>query len=148
MMEQCQPANRDTPSNVRDTSSLSAKEFGTWSAETIRASGHVRRVNRPDTRPHLTIVQINSKISCYAGNIHTRHSPHVARMTASRDKDETAVAVFAPVAATMSFRRAWHDPHLFGSIGVRYRPFGVSVCSMILKFLRGPDHLAQCRAGK
>ncbi|MEP6018897.1 MAG: hypothetical protein ABJ251_10520, partial [Paracoccaceae bacterium] len=32
VMEQCQPANRDTPSNVRDTS-LSAKRFGTWSAK-------------------------------------------------------------------------------------------------------------------
>jgi hypothetical protein len=27
---------------------------GTWFVETIRASGQVRRANRPDTRPHLT----------------------------------------------------------------------------------------------
>lgn len=27
---------------------------GTWFVETIRASGRVRRANRPDTRPHLT----------------------------------------------------------------------------------------------
>ena len=83
MMEQCQPVSQDTPSNVRDTSLLSAKEFGTWSAETIRASGQVRRANRPDTRPHLTIVQISSKISCYAGDIHTRHSLHLRKRAAS-----------------------------------------------------------------
>ena len=60
MMEQCQPANRDTPSNVRDTS-LSAKRFGTRSAETIRASSRVRCANRPDTRLHLTGAHISSK---------------------------------------------------------------------------------------
>ena len=73
MMEQCQPANQDTPSNVRDTS-LSAKRFGTRSAETIRASSRVRCANRPDTRLHLTDAHISSKMSCYAGAIHTGRS--------------------------------------------------------------------------
>ena len=27
---------------------------GTWFVGTIKASGHVNRANRPDTRPHLT----------------------------------------------------------------------------------------------
>lgn len=31
-------------------------QVGTWFVETIRASGHVRRADRPDTRPHLTII--------------------------------------------------------------------------------------------
>ena len=30
-------------------------QVGAWLVETIRAGGHVRRANRPDTRPHLTI---------------------------------------------------------------------------------------------
>ena len=53
MMEHSQPVSQDTPSNVRDTL-LSEKRFGTWFAETIRASGRVRRANRPDTRLLLT----------------------------------------------------------------------------------------------
>ncbi len=60
MMEQCQPANQDTPSNVWDTM-LSVLPFGTWSAETIRASSRVRCANRPDTRLHLTDAHISSK---------------------------------------------------------------------------------------
>jgi len=60
MMEHSQPVNRDTPSNVRDTL-LSAEQFGTRVAEIIRASGHVRRANRPDTRLLLTSAEINFK---------------------------------------------------------------------------------------
>ena len=70
MMEHSQPANHDTPSNVWDIS-LSDKPYGTWSAETIRASGHEYRTNRPDTRLLLTSAKIVSKMSCYAGAIHT-----------------------------------------------------------------------------
>jgi hypothetical protein len=36
-------------------------QVGTWFVETIRASGHVRRANRPDTRPHLTNFQPHQK---------------------------------------------------------------------------------------
>ena len=60
MMEHSQPVSRDTPSNVRDIL-LSEKRFGTWFAETIRASGRVRRANRPDTRLLLTSAKINFK---------------------------------------------------------------------------------------
>ena len=60
MMEHSQPVSQDTPSNVRDTL-LSGKRFGTWFAETIRASGRVRRVNRPDTRLLLTSAKISFK---------------------------------------------------------------------------------------
>ena len=49
MVEHSQPVSRDTPSNVRGIL-LSENRFGTWFAETIRASGRVRRANRPDTR--------------------------------------------------------------------------------------------------
>ncbi|SHH82020.1 hypothetical protein SAMN05443551_3233 [Marivita hallyeonensis] len=52
-MAHSQPANQDTPSNVRDTV-LSANLYGTWPAETIRASGHMCRANRPDTCLLLT----------------------------------------------------------------------------------------------
>lgn len=79
MMEQCQPANQNTPSNVRDTT-LSELRFGTWSAETIRASSRVRCANRPDTRLHLTDARINSKMSCYAGAIHTGHSSQLQHL--------------------------------------------------------------------
>ena len=33
---------------------MSAKENGTWFAETIRASGNYPAINRPDTRPYQT----------------------------------------------------------------------------------------------
>lgn len=36
-------------------------QVGTWFVETIRASGHVRRVIRPDTRPHLAEHQSHQK---------------------------------------------------------------------------------------
>ncbi|SNR89879.1 hypothetical protein SAMN06265370_1611, partial [Puniceibacterium sediminis] len=57
MMAHSQPANQDTPSNVQDTL-LFDKPFGTWSAETIRASGYERRANRPDTRLLLTSAKL------------------------------------------------------------------------------------------
>ena len=59
-MEHSQPVSRDTPSNVRDIL-LSVLRFGTWFAETIRASGRVRRANRPDTRLLLTSAKISFK---------------------------------------------------------------------------------------
>ncbi len=59
-MEHSQPVSQDTPSNVRDII-LSADRFGTWVAETIRASGRMCRVNRPDTRLLLTSAKINFK---------------------------------------------------------------------------------------
>jgi hypothetical protein len=34
---------------------------GNWFVETIRASGLMRRANRPDTRPHLTKQQSHQK---------------------------------------------------------------------------------------
>ena len=70
MMEHSQPANQETPPNVKDTA-LSGKPYGTWSAETIKASGHVSRANRPNTRLLLTSCEIRSKMSCNAGAIHT-----------------------------------------------------------------------------
>jgi len=44
--------------------------YGTWFVETIRASGQVRRANRPDTRLHLTMHQ-SQKRTCKEGAIHT-----------------------------------------------------------------------------
>ena len=73
MMEHGQPACRDNPPNVRDTL-LSAIPYGTWLAETIRASGRVCRAKRPDTRLLLTSAKSISEMSCYAGAIHTGHS--------------------------------------------------------------------------
>ncbi|PHS05725.1 MAG: hypothetical protein COA78_15045 [Blastopirellula sp.] len=43
---------------------------GTWLVETIRASGQVCRVNRPDTRLLLTMYQ-SQKRTCKKGAIHT-----------------------------------------------------------------------------
>src|SRR6056297_2221626 len=90
MMEHSQPVSRDTPSNVRDTQ-LSENRFGTWFAETIRASGRVCRANRPDTRLLLTSAKLGSKMSCYAGAIHTGHSciaQHFeVRVAATRDQN-------------------------------------------------------------
>lgn len=48
-----QPQFQDTPGFVQDDICPFAR-MGTWVAETIRASGHVHRANRPDTRPLLT----------------------------------------------------------------------------------------------
>ena len=44
---------------------------GTWFVETIRASGHVLRANRPNTRPHLTSQQSIQNKACKKGAIHT-----------------------------------------------------------------------------
>ena len=41
--------------------SLFDVQNGTWFVKTIRASGHMRRANRPDTRPHLTKDQSHQK---------------------------------------------------------------------------------------
>ena len=41
--------------------SLFDVQNGTWFVETIRASGLMRRANRPDTRPHLTKDQSHQK---------------------------------------------------------------------------------------
>jgi hypothetical protein len=60
MMEHSQPVSQDTPSNVRDIL-LSENRFGTWFAETIRASGRVCRANRPDTRLLLTSAKLVQK---------------------------------------------------------------------------------------
>ena len=53
---------KPAPSNVRDIL-LSENRFGTWFAETIRASGRVRRANRPDTRLLLTSAKLTSNMS-------------------------------------------------------------------------------------
>ncbi len=52
----------------------SAKQNGTQSAETIKASGHVHRANRPDTRLHPTTTPTLQIIPCNAGAIHTGRS--------------------------------------------------------------------------
>ena len=50
---------------------------GTWLVETIRASGQVHRVNRPDTRLHLTMYQ-SQKRACKKGAIHTGQSAKIS----------------------------------------------------------------------
>ncbi len=56
----------------------SAQQNGTRSAESIKASGHVHRANRPDTRLHPTTTPTLQITPCNAGAIHTRHcSRHV-----------------------------------------------------------------------
>jgi len=50
-----------------------AKAGWTRPANSIQASGHVNgRINRPDTRQHLTRRQPPSKTSCIHGGVHTR----------------------------------------------------------------------------
>lgn len=51
---------------------LPAKQSGTRSAETFRASGQKHRANKPDTRP-LPTRSIRSKNPCKQGAIHTGH---------------------------------------------------------------------------
>ncbi|WP_039019295.1 hypothetical protein [Halocynthiibacter namhaensis] len=77
MMEHSQPVSRDTPSNVRDIL-LSEKRFGTWFAETIRASGRVRRANRPDTRLLLTSAKISFKYVLLCSGYPHRSLPFAA----------------------------------------------------------------------
>ena len=56
----------------------SAQQNGTRSAESIKASGHNHRINRPDTRLHPTTTSTLRINPCNAGAIHTRHcSRHV-----------------------------------------------------------------------
>src|SRR5665213_3250372 len=50
------------------------KQNGTLSVHTIRASGHVHRSNRPNTRLHPTTTPEHQISPCNAGAIHTGHS--------------------------------------------------------------------------
>lgn len=68
-----QPQSQDTPGFVQGDICPLAR-MGTWVAETIRASGHVNRANRPDTRPLLTKCRSLRKMACFAGAIHTGQS--------------------------------------------------------------------------
>ena len=56
---------------------LFAMRYGAWLVETIRASGHENRANRPDTRLHLTH-QTQPIRTCKAGAIHTGQSDRLA----------------------------------------------------------------------
>ncbi len=44
---------------------------GTASADRIRASGHARRMNRPDTWQHPTTLHQRQFLSCQQGAVHT-----------------------------------------------------------------------------
>ncbi len=57
----------------------SAQQNGTQSAETIKASGHNHRINRPDTRLHPTTTPPLQIIHRNADAIHTRHSNRQVR---------------------------------------------------------------------
>ena len=50
------------------------KQNGTLSVHTIKASGHVHRSNRPNTRLHPTTTPYHQINPCNAGAIHTGHS--------------------------------------------------------------------------
>ena len=50
------------------------KQNGTLSVHTIKASGHVHRSNRPNTRLHPTTTPDHQINPCNAGAIHTGHS--------------------------------------------------------------------------
>ena len=49
------------------------KQNGTLSVHTIKASGHVHRSNRPNTRLHPTTTPNHQICPCNAGAIHTGH---------------------------------------------------------------------------
>lgn len=59
---------------------VSDVQNGTRSADPIRASGLMHRINRPDTKPLLTRKSVTEK-SCHAGAIHTGQSSHSRLMT-------------------------------------------------------------------
>lgn len=101
MMEHSQPVSRDTPSNVRDIL-LSADRFGTWFAETIRASGRVRGANRPDTRLLLTSAKISLKNVLLCRSYPHRHScitQHFHQGNGGR-ADFAALHLIAPMTAS------------------------------------------------
>jgi hypothetical protein len=50
------------------------KQNGTLSVHTIKASGHMHRSNRPNTRLHPTTTPYHQINPCNAGAIHTGHS--------------------------------------------------------------------------
>src|ERR1700677_2916318 len=52
------------------------KQNGTLSVHTIKASGHVHRSNRPNTRLHPTTTPNHQINPCNAGAIHTGHSDY------------------------------------------------------------------------
>jgi hypothetical protein len=67
------------------------KQNGTLSVHTIKASGHVHRSNRPNTRLHPTTTPNHQINPCNAGAIHTGHSQppfYLSRWGRFRDADE------------------------------------------------------------
>lgn len=73
------------------------KQIGTLSVHTIRASGHVHRTNRPNTRLHPTTTPHHQINSCNAGAIHTGHS---GRQRSARRVDQGAGPLNARAAAS------------------------------------------------
>jgi hypothetical protein len=67
------------------------KQNGTLSVHTIKASGHVHRTNRPNTRLHPTTTPNHQINPCNAGAIHTGHFP--ARLEANGAADDSAKLV-------------------------------------------------------
>src|SRR5205809_2673421 len=63
------------------------KQNETLSVHTIKASGHVHRSNRPNTRLHPTTTPNHQINPCNAGAIHTGHSD---------SPEETPTAPFFP----------------------------------------------------
>src|SRR3984885_15422602 len=69
--EPVRPGMRTTRPMLR--ASQPDKQNGTLSVHTIKASGHVHRTNRPNTRLHPTTTPYHQINPCNAGAIHTGH---------------------------------------------------------------------------
>jgi hypothetical protein len=87
------------------------KQNGALSVHTIRASGHVHRNNRPNTRLHPTTTPNHQINPCNAGAIHTRHS-----FSSNCDK-----GIFAnlPPRTAAGFRSCWVPAWDWGSASPR-----------------------------
>jgi hypothetical protein len=81
---------------------------GTWFVETIRASGQMRRVNRPDTRLHLTIYQTPKKDLQSRSHPHrTKHQFEIGSMTYLRQAGHRH---FVPIAASCCIKLNGEPP--------------------------------------
>lgn len=76
MMEYSQPANQDTPSNVQDTIVVRMTRMGLGRGNHQGQQPRVLREQAGHTSASDQC-EITSKMSCYAGAIHTGRSLHV-----------------------------------------------------------------------
>ena len=96
-----------------------AKQSGTRSTETIKASGHMHRINRPDTRLYPTNSPKSQFFPCNVGAIHTR-PPGRHLLTGSCSHKQTLTASQERLPSGPSRLRRWEPSAATGAVIFRF----------------------------